>query len=110
MAEREQDTSTLRAMLPQFRFTLHHALSYGFEAARFAFGTVLSLMEDGTLGWVDSHCLSEGRCSKLVDIALNQHEFCRDAVQVFARSAGASVNRPKLTNIPNSPGCEYKNL
>jgi hypothetical protein len=49
MAEREPDLQTVRAMLAQFRLTLRDAQSYGFEAARFAFGSVLSLMEDGTL-------------------------------------------------------------
>jgi hypothetical protein len=48
-------------MLAQFRLTLRDAQSYGFEAARFTFGSMLSLMEDGTLVWGDGHSLSEER-------------------------------------------------
>jgi hypothetical protein len=107
IAEREPDVDTLRAMLAQFRLTLRDAQSYGFEAARFAFGSVLSLMEDGTLVWGDGHRLSEERRAALVARAPHQREqreFRRDNVSGFARSAGASISKPRMQNIPNSPG------
>jgi hypothetical protein len=59
MAEKEPDLNTIRAMLSQSRLTLRDAQSYSFEAARFAFGTVLSLMLDGTLVTGDDHRKSE---------------------------------------------------
>jgi hypothetical protein len=78
-------------MLAQFRLTLRDAQSYGFEAARFAFGSMLSLMEDGTLVWGDGHRLSEERRSALAARAPHQREFRRDNVSGFARSAGGNV-------------------
>jgi hypothetical protein len=106
IAEREPDVNTLRAMLAQFRLTLRDAQSYGFEATRFAFGSMLSLMEDGTLVWGDGHRLSEERRSALVARAPHQREFRRDSGNGsgFARSAGGNVSKPRMLNIPNSPG------
>jgi hypothetical protein len=45
----------IRAMLEQLWLMLRDAQSYGFDAARFAYGVVLSQMEDGTLSWDDGH-------------------------------------------------------
>jgi hypothetical protein len=56
----------IRDKLSQLRLTLRDAKSYGFEAARFAFATVLTLMENGTIVWGDGHHLSEAQHSALV--------------------------------------------
>jgi hypothetical protein len=53
ITDRTADLAVIRAMLEQLRLTLRDAQSYGFEAARFAYGVVLSQMEDGTLSWHD---------------------------------------------------------
>jgi hypothetical protein len=107
IAEREPDITTLRAMLAQFRLTLRDAQSYGFEAVHFAFGSMLSLMEDCTLVWGDGHHLSEERRAALVARAPHQREhreFRRDNVSGFVRNTGGSVSKPRMQNIPNSPG------
>jgi hypothetical protein len=94
IAEQEPDVNTLRAMLAQFRLTLQDAQSYGFEAARFAFGSMLSLMEDGTLVWGDGHRLSEEWRSALVARAPHQREFWRENVSHAPAEVITSRARP----------------
>jgi hypothetical protein len=53
--EREDDLLTVRAMLAQLCATMRDAQFHGYESARYAYGTILSLLEDGTVTWTDSH-------------------------------------------------------
>jgi hypothetical protein len=100
------DPAVIRAMLEQLRLTLQDAHSYGFEAARFAYGVVLSQMEDGTLSWHDGSPISEERCSALVARGPPSREVpvpsC-EAVGVRARPASAKPHAG-WQNIPNCPG------
>jgi hypothetical protein len=54
LIEREEDLPTVRAMLAQLRATMQDTQFHGYEAACYAYGTILSLLEDGTVTWADS--------------------------------------------------------
>jgi hypothetical protein len=64
--EREDDLLTVRAMLMQLRATMHDAQFHGYESARYAYGTILSLLEDGTVTWADSQRIADERRSALM--------------------------------------------
>jgi hypothetical protein len=49
MIEEQQDVVTMRLMLSHLRFIMREASFQGFESARYAFGTVLSMLEDEAL-------------------------------------------------------------
>jgi hypothetical protein len=61
--EREEDMSIARGMLALLRATLRDAAYHGFEATRYAYGCILSMMEDGLLHWSDTTCIAEERRS-----------------------------------------------
>jgi hypothetical protein len=52
--EKEENSESQRSMLLTLRNTLRDAQFPGFEAARFSYGTLLSMMEDGNLFWSDN--------------------------------------------------------
>jgi hypothetical protein len=64
--EREENPDTQRAILLTLRNTLRDAQFHGFEAARFSYGALLSMMEDGNLSWSDSQAIAEERRSALI--------------------------------------------
>jgi hypothetical protein len=104
ITDRTNDPAVIRAMLEQLRLTLRDAQSYGFEAARLAYGVVLSQMEYGTLSWHDGSRISEEPRSALVargppsrEVPVPSHEA------VGARACPASANAGQQ-NIPNCPG------
>jgi hypothetical protein len=106
ITDRADDPAVIRAMLEQLRLTHRDAQSYGFEAARFAYGVVLSQMEDGTLSWHDRSRISEER--RLALVARGPHSrglpvpSC-GVVGVRARPASAKPHAG-WQNIPNCPG------
>jgi hypothetical protein len=53
-------------MLLTLRNTLRDAQFHGFEAARFSYGALLSMMEDGNLSWSDHQAIAEERRSTLI--------------------------------------------
>jgi hypothetical protein len=57
--EREEDMSVARGMLALLRAMLRDAAYHGFEAARYLYGCILSMMEDGILHWNDSTHIAE---------------------------------------------------
>jgi hypothetical protein len=59
MIEWQADVDTMRLMLGQLRATMKDASFHGFESARYAFGTVLSMLEDGALTWADQYQMAE---------------------------------------------------
>jgi hypothetical protein len=55
--EREEDMSVARGMLALLWTTLRDAAYHRFEVARYSYGCILSMMEDGLLHWNDyAHC------------------------------------------------------
>jgi hypothetical protein len=66
MIERQPDVDTMRLMLGQLRSTMRDASFHGFESARYAFGTILSMLEDGALTWADQYQMAEERRSALI--------------------------------------------
>jgi hypothetical protein len=104
--EHEENLDTQRAMLLTLRNTLRHAQFHGFEAARFSYGALLSMMEDGNLSWSDNQAIAEERRSALIargsqSQPSQSHSRFTGGSNV-ARSGGArSKNFP---NNPNFPG------
>jgi hypothetical protein len=104
--EREENLDTQRAMLLTLRNTLRDAQFHGFEAARFSYGALLSMMEDGNLSWSDHQAIAEERRSALIargsqSQPSQSHSRFTSGSNV-ARSGGArSKNFP---NNPNFPG------
>jgi hypothetical protein len=66
MIERQPDVDTMRLMLSQLRSTMRDASFHGFESARYAFGTILSMLEDGALTWANQYQMAEERRSALI--------------------------------------------
>jgi hypothetical protein len=58
--EREDDLFTVRAMLAQLCATMRDTQFHGYESARYAYGTILSLLEDGTVTRTDSQRIARG--------------------------------------------------
>jgi hypothetical protein len=52
IVEKEENPAVVRSMLATFRSTLRDAQFHGFDAAKFSYGALLSLMEDGTVSWL----------------------------------------------------------
>jgi hypothetical protein len=104
--DRTEDLAVIRAMLEQLRLTLRDAQSYGFDAARFVYGVVLSQMEDGTLSWDDGSLISEQRPSALVARGPLSREVPVPSHEAAGVRACPACARPHAgrQNIPNSPG------
>jgi hypothetical protein len=105
--EREEDLPTVRAMLGQLRATMRDAQFHGYESARYAYGTILSLLEDGTVTWADSQRIADERRSALIargpplrEQATNPQRFCEvpgtNARGGGGRSAQRSGNNPNF--------------
>jgi hypothetical protein len=71
--EKEEDAATMRSMLATLRSTLRDAQFHGFDAAKFSYGTLLSLMEDGTVSWLDAQAITEERRSALIARGSQSH-------------------------------------
>jgi hypothetical protein len=66
ITEKEENPETQQAMLLTLRNTLRDAQFHGFEAARFSYGALLSMLEDGNLSWSDTRAIAEERRSALI--------------------------------------------
>jgi hypothetical protein len=66
MVEREEDMSVARGMLALLRATLRDTAYHRFEVARYSYGCILSMMEDGILHWNDTTCIAEEHRSALI--------------------------------------------
>jgi hypothetical protein len=64
--EPEEDMSVARGMLALLKTMLRDAAYHRFEAARYSYGCVLSMMEDGLLHWNDSTRIAEECRSALI--------------------------------------------
>jgi hypothetical protein len=112
--EREEDMSVARGMLALLRATLRDAAYHGFEAARYSYGCILSMMEDGILHWNDTMRIAEERRSVLIARG-TQVVPARDSVsnvypsrKGFSASKGGesadkSKNNPNYPNFPGGP-------
>jgi hypothetical protein len=60
---------TVQAMLAQLRATMRDAQFHGYEATRYANGTILSLLEDGTVTLANSQRMADERRSALCHYA-----------------------------------------
>jgi hypothetical protein len=102
--EREEDMSVARGMLALLRATLRDAAYHRFEAARYSYGCILSMMEDCILHW--SETFAEERRSALIarvparDSVPNVNYPSRNG---FSASKGGE-NAYKSKNSPNFPG------
>jgi hypothetical protein len=63
---REDNVDIMRLMITQLSATMRDAMFHGFEAARYSYGIILSMMEDGLLNWSDSSRVAEERRSALI--------------------------------------------
>jgi hypothetical protein len=114
--EREDDLVTVRAMLAQLRATMRDSQYHGFESARYAYGTILSLLEDGTMSWTDSQRIADERWAALIargpslrEQATNPQRY-RDGPGTNALG-GCGRSAQRSGNIPNfAPrACVYYN-
>jgi hypothetical protein len=64
--EQTSDISTMRLMLAQLRSTMLDASFHGFDSARYSYGIILSMLEDGALSWADQFRMSEEWRSALI--------------------------------------------
>jgi hypothetical protein len=53
-------------MLAQLRATMRDAQFHGYEAARYAYSTTLSLLKDGIVTWADSQRMANEQRSALI--------------------------------------------
>jgi hypothetical protein len=109
IVEKEENPAVVRSMLATLRSTLRDAQFHGFDAAKFSYGALLSLMEDSTVSWLNAQTIAEERQSALIacgsqlhsrDLLPSHHSRSMNGGGVF-RSGGA---RSKNINNPNSPG------
>jgi hypothetical protein len=61
IVEQTTDMAVMRLMLAQLRSTMQDASFHGFESARYSYGIILSMLEDGALSWADQFRMSEER-------------------------------------------------
>jgi hypothetical protein len=119
--EREEDIIIARGMLALLRATLRDAAYHGFEAARYSYGCILSMMEDGILHWGDTTRIAEERRSALIARG-TQVVPAREAVpssyparRGFSAPKGGDSVKRNNPNYPNFPGgpvprpCVYYN-
>jgi hypothetical protein len=67
---RDESLDIIRLVIRQLSATMRDAMSHGFEAARYLYGILLSMMEGGTLSWCDtdaSHVAEERQSALIVD-------------------------------------------
>jgi hypothetical protein len=107
IVEKEENPAVVRSVAT-LRSTLRDAQFHGFDAAKCSYGALLSLMEDGTVSWLDAQNIAEERRSALIasgsqshsrDLLPSHHSCSMNGGGVF-RSGGA---RSKNMNSPNSP-------
>jgi hypothetical protein len=53
--EQQDELSLIKLMLAQLRATMRDASFHGYEPARYSYGIVLSMLEDGALTWQDQY-------------------------------------------------------
>jgi hypothetical protein len=66
IVEQTSDMTVMRLMLAQLRSTMRDASFHGFESARYSYGIILSMLEDGGLTWADQFRIAEERRSALI--------------------------------------------
>jgi hypothetical protein len=95
-------------MLVQLRATMQDAQFHGYQAARYAYGTILSLLEDGTVTWADSQRMADERHSALIargtqlrEQSTNPQRYS-DAPGSNARGGGGKSGQHNV-NYPNNP-------
>jgi hypothetical protein len=96
MIERQPDVDTMRLMLGQLRSTMRDASFHGFESASYAFGTVLSMLEDGTLTWAHQYQMAEERRSALIARGSAVREVPPRETGTGGRRAGAGSGGPNV--------------
>jgi hypothetical protein len=115
MIERQSDVDTMRLMLSQLRSTMRDASFHGFESARYAFGTILSMLEDGALTWADQYQMAEERRSALIARGSAVRDPPSRETGTGSRRAGAGGGgngRRKNSGTPGHGGprpCIYHN-
>jgi hypothetical protein len=103
--EREENPETQRAMLLTLCNTLRDAQFHGFEAARFSYGTLLSMMEDGKLSWSDSQAITGERRSALIARGSQSQPSQNHSRYVNGSNASRPGGaRSKINNFPNILG------
>jgi hypothetical protein len=103
--EREDNLDLQRAMLLTLRNTLPDAQFHGFEAARFSYGAMLSMMEDSNLSWSDSQAIAEERLSTLIARGSHPLEPSQNHSRYLNGSNAACSGGAcsKNNNFPNNP-------
>jgi hypothetical protein len=105
----------MRLMLSQLCSTMWDASFHGFESARYAFGTILSMLEDGALTWADQYQMAEERRSALIARGSAVPDLPPRETGTGGRRAGAGSGgngRRKNTGTPGQGGprpCNYHN-
>jgi hypothetical protein len=112
IVEQTSDMAVMRLMLAQLRSTMHDASFHGFESARYSYGIILSMLEDGALSWADQFRMAEEWRSALiahgsVNRAGPPREAGTDGRRAGASSGGPTTSRPAgsrrgAQNNPNS--------
>jgi hypothetical protein len=102
IVEQTSDMAVMRLMLAQLRSTMRDASFHGFESAKYSYGIILSMLEDGALSWAVQFWMSEERRSALiVHGSVNRAGPPREA-GTDGRRAGASSG-PPTTSRPAGP-------
>jgi hypothetical protein len=116
--EKEEDAAIMRSMLATLRSTVRDAQFHGFDAAKFSYGTLLSLMEDGTVSWLDAQAIAEERRSALIARGSQSHSRELATINNHSRYMNGSggfrpggvrskVNSP---NIATPRGCYHTSM
>jgi hypothetical protein len=114
IVEREEDMSVARGMLALLRAMLRDAAYHRFEAARYSYGCILSMMEDSILHWNNTTCIAEEHRSALIvrgtqvvptkDSVLNAYPSRKGfSASKGGESAYKSKNNPKLSELSGRP-------
>jgi hypothetical protein len=102
--EKEENSETQRSMLLTLRNTLRDAQFHGFEAARFSYGALLSMMEDGNLFWSDTQAIAEERGSALIARGSQAQPAQNHSRYVNGSNTARPGGARSKNNYPNSPG------
>jgi hypothetical protein len=91
--QKEDNPAIILSLLATLRNTLRDAQFHGFDAAKFTYGTLLSLMEDGTVNWLNAQAIAEERRSALI---------VRGS-QLHSRDMGVNNNHSRFMNGASGP-------
>jgi hypothetical protein len=93
----QSDLAVTRLMLAQLRFTMCDASFQGFESARYSYGIVLSMLEDGALSWADQFPIAGKRQSTLIARESVHRAGPSRVAGADGRRAGASSGGPNTS-------------